>query len=203
MAGLRRAARAAAAMLCAGVLGACATQSGPRLVAPSCELDYAGRISVVEQGARTHELYGSFELRLHGDTGSLDLSSPLGQVLARARWDAASASVDDGRRLRDFASFEDMTRATLGVRLPREALRDWVRGRPAAHLPWRALPQDGFEQLGWQVHTRMRDGAPRILRLRREVGDTTELLSLVIDRRALPSGDCAATPAATGRAEAP
>lgn len=183
--------RACTALALALLLGACATQRVPSQPAVSCALDYSGRISVVEQGPSPHNLYGSFELRLDGDSGSLELGSPLGQMLARASWDAGSARVDDGRTRREYDSFEDMTQATLGLRLPRAALRDWVRGRPASQLPLRELPDGSFEQLGWQVHLQLRDGEPHILRLKRENGDTTELLSLVIDHRAAQAANCA------------
>ena len=196
-----RGTRAGAALALALLLGACATQRGPGGAGPGCALDYGGRISVVEQGPQPHNLYGSFELRLSGQRGSLELASPLGQVLARASWDADSASVDDGHARRAFGSFEDMTQATLGLRLPRQALGDWVRGRPARQLPWRERGQSGFEQLGWQVRMVLRDGVPHILRLTRVAGDTTEQLSLVIDRRASVGADCRPAAAASAAAQ--
>lgn len=180
---------AAAALL--ALLGGCAAP--PRLQPqPGCALDYSGRLSVVEQGAQARNLYGSFELRLDGESGWLEIGSPLGQMLARARWDAASASVDDGHSRRVYPTFEDMTQASLGLRLPRAALQDWVRGRPAAGWPWRELPQGGFEQLGWQVRMQLRDGAAHILRLRRESDGVSEALSLVIDRLRQIGADCPA-----------
>ena len=181
---------AGAALL--ALLGACAAP--PRL-APrpaGCALDYSGRISVVEQGAHPYNLYGSFELHLDGDSGSLELGSPLGQMLARARWSADSASVSNGHEQRGFDSFEDMTEATLGLRLPRAALQDWVRGRPAAQWESRALDHGGFEQLGWQVRVQRVDGRPHVLRLSRELGGDSEQLSLVIDRASLPLPGCEA-----------
>ncbi len=181
--------RACVAAGLAVLLGACATRPPLRGVHGACALDYRGRISVVEQGPRAHDLYGSFALRLDGDGGRLELASPLGQVLMRASWNADAASVDDGRTRRSFPSFEDMTQVMLGVRLPRTALRDWLRGRPAAALPWRALSQGGFEQLGWQVHLRRRAGVPYILRLQRRQGDDLQRLSLVIDTPAAASPD--------------
>lgn len=185
-----RALRAWAGAALLAALGACATPQPPAGAQPGCGLDVGGRISVVEQGTHAYSLYGSFELRLDGAAGSLQLGSPLGQTLALARWDALSARVDDGRSVRAYASFEDMTEATLGLRLPRAALQDWVRGRPAPQLPSRALPQGGFEQLGWQVRVQRADGQPHVLRLTRREGDESEQLALVIDRRAPRAGAC-------------
>ncbi len=179
---------AGAALL--ALLGACAAP--PRLgsLPPGCALDYSGRISVVEQGAHPYNLYGSFELHLEPDSGSLELGSPLGQMLARASWSADSASVSNGHEQRGFDSFEDMTEATLGLRLPRAALQDWVRGRPAAAWASRALEQGGFEQLGWQVRVQRVDGRPHVLRLSRSRGQDSEQLSLVIDQASLPRPGC-------------
>ena len=191
-------ARAGGARLLAGaallaLLGACAAPQHAGLQPPGCALEYAGRISVVEQGARPYNLYGSFELHLEGARGWLELGSPLGQMLARASWSADSASVSNGRQGRGFDSFEDMTEATLGLRLPRAALQDWVRGRPAAQLPYRSLDGEGFEQLGWQVRVRRADGRVHLLRLSRSQGDESEQLSLVIDRASLPAPGCEAS----------
>ena len=193
-----RALRAGVAVAALALLGACASQPASRQAQPRCALDYAGRISVVQHRPGVNNLYGSFELRLDADTGWLELATPLGQVLARASWGAGSASVDDGHGVRDFASFEDMTQATLGLRLPRAALRDWVRGVPASSLPWRALPPDGFEQLGWRVTVLRRDARPHVLRLSRGRGDDAEQLALVIDSTRRLGAGCRAP--ATGDA---
>ncbi len=183
--------RAGAAAAALALLGACASQPAWRQAQPRCARDYAGRISVVQHRPGVNNLYGSFELRLDADSGWLELATPLGQVLARASWGTASARVDDGHGVREFESFEDMTQATLGLRLPRAALRDWVRGLPAAALPWHALP-DGFEQLGWRVTVLRRDARPHVLRLARGSGDAAEQLALVIDSARRLGAGCGA-----------
>ncbi len=183
--------RAAAACGAMALLAACATLRVPT-GEPGCARAYSGRLSVVEQGPQPRNLYASFELRLDGDSGWLEIGSPLGQMLARARWDADSARVDDGRQQRIYPSFEDMTQASVGLRLPRAALQDWVRGRAAAGVPWKALPGGGFEQLGWQVRPQRRGGVLHILRLRRDGPDDVEQLSLVIDHRQWIGSGCVA-----------
>ena len=184
--------RAGAAAAALALLGACASQPAWRQAQPRCARDYAGRISVVQHRPGVNNLYGSFELRLDADSGWLELATPLGQVLARASWGAASARVDDGHGVREFESFEDMTQASVGLRLPRAALQDWVRGRAAAGVPWKALPGGGFEQLGWQVRPQRRGGVLHILRLRRDGPDDVEQLSLVIDHRQWIGSGCVA-----------
>ncbi len=184
--------RGLAGLALLALLGACAAPPRLERATVGCALDYSGRISVVEQGAHPYNLYGSFELHLEGESGSLELGSPLGEMLARASWSADSASVSNGHEQRGFESFEDMTQATLGLRLPRAALQDWVRGRPSAQWASRALEQGGFEQLGWQVRVQRRDGRPHVLRLSRKLGEDSEQLSLVIDHASLPQPGCEA-----------
>ena len=169
----RRALLAAPAL--ALLLGACAA---PRRGAV-CDGAYSGRVSVV-QGDPPRGLYGGFRLRLGGDRGQFELLSPLGQTVARARWSARAARLDDGHRVRDFASFEAMAQAVLGLALPRVALQDWVRGVPAADLPHRALPDGGFEQLGWDVQVRRDGDAVHLLRAQRAEGVPARI-SLVFD----------------------
>ncbi len=154
---------------------------------PDCADGYSGRVSVV-QGDPPRGLYGGFRLRLGADQGRFELLSPLGQMLARARWSAHAASLDDGRRVRDFASFETMAQAVLGLALPRVALQDWVRGAPAADLPYRTLPDGGFEQLGWAVQVRREGTAVHLLRAQRIDGAPARI-SLVFD------APCAGVPA--------
>ena len=173
--------RRGAALLLALTLVACAA---PRRAAV-CPPGWSGRIAVM-QGDPQQGLYGNFRLRLSDAGGSFDLLSPLGQTLAQASWNDARARVDDGHGVRDFASFEAMAQATLGLPLPRVALQDWVRGEPSAALPSTALPGGGFEQLGWDVSVE-RDGARvRLLRATR-VGGAPARVSLVFDAPCAPA----------------
>jgi outer membrane lipoprotein LolB len=166
--------RAAAAALALALLG-CAT---PRRAAP-CPPGWSGRIAVVEGDAQ-RGVYGNFRLRLDDRGGSFDLLSPLGQTLAQARWSERSAEFDDGRGVREFASFEAMAQAMLGLPLPRVALQDWVRGEPSSALPSTALAGGGFEQLGWDVDVEREAGRVRLLRASRMRGPAARV-SLVFD----------------------
>ena len=167
--------RRAAASLIALALAGCAA---PRRAAP-CPPGWSGRIAVT-QGDPQHGLYGNFRLQLSDHGGSFDLLSPLGQTLAQARWSDARAQVDDGHGVREFASFEAMAQATLGLPLPRVALQDWVRGEPSTALPSTALAGGGFEQLGWDVRVERDAGRVRLLRASRAAGGPARV-SLVFD----------------------
>ena len=115
----------------------------------------SGRLSVhVEASAAraAQDLSAAFDLRGQGDRGELQLSSPLGTLLAVARWAPGSASLRTPQGERDFGSLDELARQALGEALPLAALPDWVAGRPwpgAGH----SLRPEGFEQLDWTVRT--------------------------------------------------
>ena len=175
------------AVLCLALaLGACALP-GPQegqsaMESGAVRQDISGRISVVTgEPPAQKNLYGGFRLELlSAGRGKFDVFTPLGQMIVQATWSPRSASLDNGRQTQDYPSFEAMTLAGLGLALPRAALQDWVRGEPAATLPFTPLAHGGFEQLGWRVQPRFERGRLRILRASRVEGEAAQL-SLVID----------------------
>ena len=143
--------RLAAAALLLSAAG-CATVRPPEPpVAGSDEL--AGRMSVrvdAEGNAPARSLSAAFELRGNADIGRLDLTTPLGSVLAQARWSPREVVLATPRGERTFPDLDALTREVLGESLPVAALFDWLRGRPWAGAPSTAGAA-GFEQLGWSV----------------------------------------------------
>ena len=169
-------------------LGGCATPQLPQSSEPANTLALAGRLSLVSgQPDAQKALYGGFRLVLRGAvSGEFEVFSPLGQMLAKAQWSSGQASLDNGRQIQHYASFDDMTRAALGVALPQAALQDWVRGRPAASLPSQTLTDGGFEQLGWKVQPTWRDGQLALLKAQRLAGDPAELRIAIESATAAP-----------------
>lgn len=137
---------AAAAVAAALALAGCATPPPADLVAGRLAVKVA---ATPEQPARS--VTSAFELRGDGRRGELSLTSPLGSIVARARWapgEAWLATSDGGERR--FDDLDSLSRDALGEALPLQALPSWLRGQPwpgAASQPAAA----GFEQLGWQV----------------------------------------------------
>ncbi|HEY0857691.1 MAG TPA: outer membrane lipoprotein LolB [Albitalea sp.] len=124
-------------------------------VAPGDSL--AGRLTVrVEPTARSEarNVTASFDLQGSPHQGQLDLSTPLGTVLAQARWSPDKVALVTSEGERRFANLDELTREVLGESLPVAALFDWLRGRPwagAPSAPSAAPAEPGFLQLGWQV----------------------------------------------------
>lgn len=117
----------------------------------------AGRLSVqVEADAqsRARAANASFELQGSPSAGRLDLNSPLGSVMAQARWSPGRAVLVTPEGERSYADLDGLTRDMLGESVPVAALFDWLQGRPwpgAASVANEAPAGPGFHQLGWNV----------------------------------------------------
>ena len=117
---------------------------------------FAGRLSVrveAEGSQPVRALNAAFELRGDPRTGRLDLSTPLGTILAQARWSPSQVVLATPKGERQFPDLDALTREVLGEPVPVAALFDWLHGRP-----WPGAPSHpstgarGFEQLGWLVN---------------------------------------------------
>jgi len=112
----------------------------------------SGRLSVRVESDPPRTLGAAFELAGDAERGSLDLSTPLGTVLAQARWSPQEVALVTPQATRRYADLPALTRDLLGEELPVAALFDWLRGRPWAGAPSLQSPGEaGFVQLGWQV----------------------------------------------------
>ncbi|MDT9000212.1 lipoprotein insertase outer membrane protein LolB [Paucibacter sp. APW11] len=151
--------RCLAVALAALMLSACASL---KPAAPQSEVVNAssehltGRISVQVPATLSSKAQGgaaSFELWGTAERGQLELSSPLGSLIARARWQPGEVLLQVPGEDRQYDTLDSLTQGLLGEAIPVAALFDWLAGRAwpgAAAVP---LPQQGFEQLGWRVDT--------------------------------------------------
>jgi outer membrane lipoprotein LolB len=142
-----------AGLAAALVLAGCATAPPP----PAEGELLAGRLSVqvaASDAQPARQLSGGFELRGSATQGQLDLISPLGTLVARARWRPGQAELDGPDGNARFADLSALSAQAFGEPMPLAALFDWLRGRPWPEAPSQALASaPGFEQLGWQVET--------------------------------------------------
>lgn len=112
-----------------------------------------GRLSLRVQATASQperSFSAAFELRGDGDSGELNIQSPLGTRLVAANWGPARAWLATPQGEQAFASLDDLSRQALGEVLPLAALPDWLAGRPWALAPHQPGPA-GFDQLGWVV----------------------------------------------------
>jgi outer membrane lipoprotein LolB len=147
--------RLPACLLAAALLAGCATPSRPPAAGADDAL--AGRLTVKVDATPTSEarnVTAAFDLQGNPQQGRLDLSTPLGTVLAQARWAPGKVALVTSQGETKFASLDELTREVLGESLPVAALFDWLRGRPwpgAPSTPSASAAEPGFAQLGWTV----------------------------------------------------
>lgn len=143
------------------LLGGCASLSPkPANVMAEGDVRLSGRLSVQVAGSSGRASGGNagFELLGNPRAGTLELSTPLGSLVARATWGPSEATLQTPEAERSFADLDALTRELLGEAVPVAALFDWLRGRPWPQVPSQPLA-DGFEQLGWRIDlTRLQDG---------------------------------------------
>jgi len=134
------------------LLGACS--SLPRAPADGDVL--SGRLSVqveTEPGTTPRAVSAAFELSGTPRSGRLDLTNPLGNVMAQASWAPGTVVLKTPQSSTDYPDLDTLTREVLGESLPVAALFDWLRGRPWSGAPSQPDPlAPGFEQLGWAVN---------------------------------------------------
>ena len=124
-------------------------------LAPVGEGDaYSGRLAlrVDAQGASAARAFSAaFDLRGGGRAGALGLSTPLGSMLAQARWQPGEVVLATPQGTRRFDDLDGLTREVLGESVPIDAWFDWLHGRPWPGAPSLPTGATGFTQLGWSV----------------------------------------------------
>jgi outer membrane lipoprotein LolB len=153
---LTRAAALALALLAAG----CAElpRQAPQAVVDS-QARLSGRISITVPGSATSSGRAtggaaSFELLGAPETGRLELTSPLGSLVARASWQPGLVLLQTPDAERRYDNLDDLTRELLGEAVPIAALFDWLKARPWPAQPHQLRP-GGFEQLGWRIEPKL------------------------------------------------
>ncbi|MEO5697664.1 MAG: outer membrane lipoprotein LolB [Burkholderiaceae bacterium] len=151
MKGRHRVAALAAALL----LAACSAV--PKMPAPVASQTLSGRLAVRVDGvdgAAARAMSTAFELQGGSQAGRLNLSTPLGSVIAQARWAPGEVVLFTPQGEQRFENLDALSREVLGEILPIAAMFDWLRGRPWPGAQSRvnvAPAEAGFEQLGWSV----------------------------------------------------
>ena len=133
-------------MLALGLLGGCATSQAPSArsdVASKPDAQHGpwqGRFSVKVWGQQVQAFSSNFELQGSPEQGQLELSSVLGYVLARMRWDGDGATLESTSNSppgpRHFATLQEMAEKVLGVDIPAALLFAWVQGQQVSDTDW-------------------------------------------------------------------
>lgn len=143
------------ALAVATLVSGCATTPSPYQIPSGDSL--AGRLTVKVDStpaSQARNVTATFDLQGSPEQGRLDLSTPLGTLLAQARWSPGKVALITAQGETRFANMDELTREVLGESLPVAALFDWLRGRPwpgAPSTPTAVPAEKSFQQLGWVV----------------------------------------------------
>jgi outer membrane lipoprotein LolB len=133
---------------------------------------------------------GGFSWRDDGRALRLDLTTPLGSVLARIQVEPGQSVLERADGSHEAAADPDALLALIwGHAMPVSGLRAWIRGRPVSGRPVQDPRRDGqgrlvaMEQDGWQVElSDYDDQGPRRVRLQRRDDQGQWRLQLIVDR---------------------
>jgi outer membrane lipoprotein LolB len=99
---------------------------------------WAGRISLQLQSEPPQSFFAGFELKGQASNGELTLISPLGSILGIMRWSPTAAALEQGGKIKNFASTDELLLQTTGAAVPLPALFDWLAGINTAVPGWAA-----------------------------------------------------------------
>jgi outer membrane lipoprotein LolB len=134
------------------------TPAAPVLAAHALSGQWDGRLSLklaAFGGETATGLTMAFELEVQGQSGTLNLSTPMGTRVAAVHWQPgqSGARLETSEGPQQFESLDSLTHQILGEALPLDAMLYWLDGQPAPALPYERLAATPgvFEQAGWQV----------------------------------------------------
>ena len=167
---------------------------------PVPEFNAAGRTEFLRYGRfalkaedfnrNPEAVQGGFTWRDTGIRFSLDLTDPMGSVIARVVVERAGATLTRANGEEIYAKTADaLMKNVLGQTVPVDALRNWLRTMTAPLPGMTMVVNDAqgriqtFEQSGWRVQlSRFDDLGPQLLVLVHNEGTKSIAIRLVVDK---------------------
>ena len=181
----------ACAIALLSVLGGCATPVPTTSPVSSAGLVRDGRFALKSEsfGREPQAVQGGYAWRDTGPSLTLDLTNPLGSVLARVQVEPRVAVLTRANGEVTRAPGPDaLLETVLGQPMPVQGLRQWLRTMREPLPGMQGVERDeqgriaAFEQDGWRVQlSRFDDVGPRLLVMRRQEADRVISLRLVVD----------------------
>ena len=122
--------------LLAACLTGCATSPRSDRSTAASPSSWSGRLGLVIASEPPQQFHAGFELTGSEQSGELQLTSPLGSILAVLQWRPGQALLrQDGER-REYPSVDALSAAVTGTAVPVRALFAWLRGEPESVEGW-------------------------------------------------------------------
>jgi outer membrane lipoprotein LolB len=153
----RRALRAASACALLVLAGGCATVApvpAPLAIKADPAFDVAGRISA-RRGSEA--VAANFAWSHAPGDDRFDVSTPLGQVVARLTGDASGVRVErPGEAPVAYPDWGALTQSVFGVAIPVQGLSSWIQGAPSSGAAYAVEPDASGRPLvlreqGWEI----------------------------------------------------
>lgn len=132
--------RISAALALSVLLTACSSPA-PHAFHPNAEhASWSGRLGlqIDDPSANAQSFSASFQLQGNAQQGRLDIFNPLGTQLARLEWMAGSAQLQQGDRITQSESLQELLQVSTGTALPVQALFGWLNGQAIVAEGWEA-----------------------------------------------------------------
>jgi len=167
----RRRAVGWSSVLLALVLNAgCASVTPPRseptasLGGEQAMAHWSGRLSLQIASDPPQAFHAAFELRGNAQAGELSLLSPLGTLVATARWQPGSAELLRSNSSQSYPDLASLTAGLTGTAVPVAALFDWLHGEATEADGWSVdLSDTGSGRLRARRHQPLPDASLRLI----------------------------------------
>jgi outer membrane lipoprotein LolB len=97
---------------------------------------WTGRLALQVDEQASQSFSASFELSGSAQQGQFVLLNPLGNTIARIRWNAGHAEITTGQSTRESESLDALLQDVLGTDIPVAALFSWLEGTHVAAIGW-------------------------------------------------------------------
>ncbi|MDE2419108.1 MAG: outer membrane lipoprotein LolB [Burkholderiales bacterium] len=97
-----------------------------------------GRLALKVYSTPVQAFSANFDLRGSAESGSLTLSTSLGNTLARMQWSPTTATLETSNGTRASTTLSALVQEVTGTDLPVADLFAWLQGRNSASPPWEA-----------------------------------------------------------------
>lgn len=130
---------------------------------------------------------GGFQWQENPQRLQLDLTNPMGTVLARVEASATGAILRYPNGQTEYATSPDaLVEQLFGYAIPVEGMRDWLRGqtgsRPTTDLALQQQQPSYFVQDGWRVRLQRYDAlGPKLLQMHRHQAQQNLSVRIVVD----------------------
>jgi outer membrane lipoprotein LolB len=126
-----------ALLLCA--LAGCAQLPNQPVQPAQLSGPWSGRLHLlIDDPSAPQSFAAHFELQGSALHGTLDLTTPLGTMLARIQWQPGQATLETGSQTQTATSLETLVEQATRTAIPVQAMLAWLNGQQASAPGWHA-----------------------------------------------------------------